>query len=410
VFGGRVSNYILNKLGRPTGNSKRAKLVRWVSTGAGITLSAMVFTTPLTAAYFGTISLVSVFTNLLTLWAVSIVFYGIMLTCLLGWIWLPLGKLVAWIISWLARYILLTAKLFAAIPLAAVYTESVYIVIWIAFCYLLFAVFLILKKKRPVALLATMAACLCISLAASYLEPRADGVRITVFDVGEGQSILIQSKDKYYLVDCGGSSDDKTAEIVTQSLLAQGVFRLDGLILTHYDDDHTGAVPGLLYQVRVESLYLPDIADSGNMKEYLSDEYPKNICWIKDTHCFDQGENKLTVLAAPSNSTDENESSLCVLFQAENYDILITGDRGVAGERALVENYDLPQLELLVAGHHGSADSTNFELLSETMPKSVVISSGDKYGHPAPDLLSRLKSFGCEIWRTDQHGTIVFRG
>ena len=410
VFSGRVSGYILKKLGHTKGNSIKAKLARRIGASAGVTLGAMVFTTPLTVLYFGMVSLVSVFANLLTLWAVSIAFGGIMLVCLLGLMWLPLGRMVAWLVSWLARFVLLVARMFASIPLAAVYTYSVYIVIWIVVCYLLFVGFLLTKKKRPLVLLGIMAVCLGISLAASYIEPRLDNVRVTVFDVGEGQSILLQSKGKFYLVDCGGSMDDRVADTVAQTLLSQGIFRLDGIILTHYDEDHTGGIKGLMFRVGVDKLYLPNIADDGIMKDYFAEKYADKICWVEDNNCLIQDANVLTMIPAPNDNANENESSLCVLFQTKNYDILMTGDRGTAGERALLEDYDLPRLDLLVAGHHGSAESTGFELLSKTMPSAVVISSGDKYGHPAQELIHRLNSFGCKIWRTDEDGTIIFRG
>jgi len=100
------------------------------------------------------------------------------------------------------------------------------------------------------------------------------------------------------------------------------------------------------------------------------------------------------------------------LFQRENCDILITGDRGESGERELLSHGPLPELELLVVGHHGSATSSGPELLTETMPKQAVISVGSNntYGHPSPSVCERLKRFCGKVWRTDLHGTILFRG
>lgn len=405
LFSGRVSGYILRKLGNPTGKSFGANLARWIAGGVGVTFSAMTVTTPLVAWYFDMVSIVSVITNLLTLWVVSSVFYGIMLACVCGAVWLPLGKIVAWVIAWPVRYVLFTAKSLAALPFAAVYTCNKYIILWIFVCYLLFAVFMVVKKRYPILLLGCMSVCLCICLAVSYIEPRLDTFRMTVFDVGEGQSILVQNAGKYYLVDCGGSSDREAADTVAETLLSQGVTMLDGLILTHYDADHVDGVFGLLSRVDADVLYLPDIADSGSKRTALIEEYGDCVCLVQENTCFDI----LTLITAPVNGTDGNESSLCVLFQPENCDILITGDRGKTGEAALLESVDLPKLELLVAGHHGSANSTGFELLSRTMPDGVVISTGSKYGHPAEEMLDRLELFGCSVWRTDQDGTIVFR-
>ena len=142
----------------------------------------------------------------------------------------------------------------------------------------------------------------------------------------------------------------------------------------------------------------------------LVKDYSDKVHWIREVVKI--GEDcKLTLI--PGNAEEsENESGLCVLFQKENCDILITGDRSSVAERELVESYELPELELLVAGHHGSNSSTGIELLSETMPKTVVISVGrdNPYGHPAQELLERLALFGCKIFRTDLDGTIIFRG
>ena len=410
LFSGRISGYILRKLGKPRGRSFWARTARWVSAGVGVTISAMIMTTPLLAYYFGMVSLVSVLTNLLVLWVVSTIFYGIMIVCVLGAVWLPLGKIVAWVISWLIRYVLVASDALASIPLAAVYTGSVYIVLWLAVCYVLFTAFMLCKKRSPVLLLGCMAACLCVSLAISYAEARQDDVCVTVFDVGEGQSILIKNHDEYYLIDCGGSSGDNAADVVSQTLLAQGVFNLDGLILTHFDSDHTGGVSGLLSRIGADKIYLPDVEDSGTMRRFLEDGYPDKLCWVNEDMVITNGNGVLSLISALPATKKENETSLCILFQAKDCDILITGDRGSSGEKALLAGYDLPKLDILVAGHHGSAQSTNFDLLSKTMPRTVVISCSDKYGHPAGELLQRLAMFGCEVRRTDLEGTIIFRG
>lgn len=406
LFSSRVQQYLFRKLGSPTGKTLRARLARWISSGTAITLSAMTVTTPLVAWYFGMVSLVSVFTNLLTLWAISFIFGGIILACVCGALWLPAGQGIAWLISWLIRYVITVAKAFSSSPMAAVYTRSIYIVLWIGVCYLLFGVFLLSQKKRPVLLLAYATLCLCIAVAASWIVPRLDDFRVTVFDVGEGQTILLQNRGKNYLVDCGGASGDKAADIAAETLLSQGIFTLDGVVLTHYDADHTAGVIGLLSRVKTKALYLPDIPDGGSVKAQLTHAFGDKVQWIEENTVIDA----MTLITARVDDVDENENSLCVLFQPEDCDILITGDRGKAGEKALTESVDLPQIELLVAGHHGSGNSTNLELLKATMPDAVVISTGARHGHPAKDVLYRLELFGCTVWRTDLDGTMIFRG
>ena len=95
----------------------------------------------------------------------------------------------------------------------------------------------------------------------------------------------------------------------------------------------------------------------------------------------------------------------------EKCDILITGDRNGFGERSLLRNAEIPEADILVAGHHGARSSTCQELLEAVKPEIVCISAGEgnPYGHPAPELLKRLTDFGCTVYRTDQNGTITIR-
>ena len=121
----------------------------------------------------------------------------------------------------------------------------------------------------------------------------------------------------------------------------------------------------------------------------------------------DSGLTLYTTAAAKS----DNESSMCVLFQAEKCDILITGDCNAFAERMLLRRVNLPDVDILVAGHHGAAASTSEELLRCVTPETVLISveENNYYGHPSDILLQRLQNFDCAVYRTDRHGTITIR-
>ena len=409
-----IHQYILSlgKLKQKSkGKSTRAKLIRWFVGSVSVTLSAMVVTTPLCAIYFGMVSLVGVLANLLTLWVISFIFYGIMLVCVLSIIWVPLGNTLAWLISWPIRYVLTVAGLLADFPLAAVYTDSVYIVCWLVIVYVLLGVFLLMKEKRPVTLMVCMLASLCSCIALSWLDPVMEDTRVSVTDVGQGQSVLLQQDQQYYLVDCGGKHDGITADTVANFLLSQGIFRLDGVVLTHYDADHAGGLLNLLSSVDTDAIYMPDITDTNGIRQQLEDTYPEKIKLITVQEDLKLNGANLTLYPGESGAND-NESSVCVLFQSQNCDILISGDRSASGERALLDKVQLPQLELLVAGHHGSKGATSLDLLLVTHPQAVAISVGadNPYGHPGQELLDRLARFGCQVYRTDLQGTITFRG
>lgn len=398
----------LQKKGK--GKGMQAKLIRWFFGSVSITLSAMVVTTPLCAIYFGMVSLIGILANLLTLWIISFVFYGVMVACLFSLIWVPLGQTVAWLISWPVRYVLLISDVLSSFPLAAVYTDSIYIIFWLIFAYLLLTVFFLIQKKHPAMIALCIAAMLCVCVGLSWLEPKLDDTRISVINVGQGQSVLLQQEDAFYLVDCGGSYAGITADAVSNYLLSQGIFRLDGVILTHYDADHAGSVVNLLSFVDAEHIYMPDLTDSNGIRENIEKTYPECIELVCDVTELDLQDGKITLFPGKTGA-DDNESSMCVLFQSENCDILITGDRSSAGERALMKKTQLPKLEILVAGHHGSHNATSFELLAATQPQAVVISvdANNPYGHPRQEMLDRVSRFGCEVYRTDLQGTIIFR-
>lgn len=413
LFSERINSYLLQekRFGKIKVTSAKGRVVRWLSGSVSISVSAMLITTPLSAYYFGMVSVIGIITNLLCLWVVSFAFYGIMAAAALGAVWLPAGRIVAGLISWPIRYVLGVANLMAEIPVAAVYTGSIYILLWLVAAYALLAVFYFSSRKRPAFLVCSIVIGLVLSLSASWLEPKLDDVRVTVLDVGQGQSVLLQCKDAYYLVDCGGDTESIAADAAAQALLSQGITHIDGLLLTHYDEDHAGGAVAFLSRIKAEHLYLPDISEENQHRESLAASYSEHISWIEEETVLG-GENFKITLFPGEKCEDDNESGMCVLFQAENCDILILGDRNSSGERFLLEQTQLPELELLVVGHHGSNASTSFDFLAATRPKNAVISvgAGNPYGHPHENVLKRLYLFGCTVQRTDLDGTIVYRG
>lgn len=412
LFSNRIHDYLLRgkRIEKAKGRSLKAKLIRWLVSSVSVTVGAVITTTPLCAYYFDSVSLIGILTNLLTLWIISFIFYGIMAACVAGAIWLPLGQGIAWLISWVIRYVIGVAKLLSKFPLAAVYTKNVYVVVWLILCYVLLAIFLRSKKKHPGVLALCAATVFCVAIGASWLEPRIDPYRFTALNVGQGQCLLLQSGSKVYMIDCGGDDPERTADEAATTLLSQGITRLDGVILTHYDADHAGGTEYLLGRVPADTLYLPITADTEEM-EHFAALYTDSIQWIgEDTQITDENIQISLFPAAPTASG--NESSMCVLCQVENCDILITGDTNAQGERRLLQTQMLPDLEVLVVGHHGSKNATTLELLHATAPDAAIISvsAENLYGHPARETLERLTLCGCYIFRTDQMGTIIIKG
>lgn len=384
------------------------KLWKSIVASVSVSLSASVMTTPLVAYYFGCVSLLGIVTNLLTLWVISFIFYGLIVCLMVSVVSLGIAKALAMILSAPIYFVLSTARLIADFPLSAVYTSDTYVSAWLIGIYVMLGVFLFQKKKQTKLLAVCMVFTFLLTQTFAWLEPMDDDFRVTLLDVGQGQSILLQSDGKTFLVDCGGDDDEVSADVTVQALMSQGIARLDGIIVTHYDRDHAGGLQYLLSRVQTDRLILPGHYDStGQMLSETSSAVTDYVC--EDVR-YSFGDTEMTVFASNS-SESGNESSICILFQQEDCGILITGDRSAEGERELLARHDIPQVDILIAGHHGSATSTSQELLTATTPEYVFISvgAGNRYGHPAEEVLQRLEAAGCEIYRTDTHGTIIFR-
>ena len=382
-------------------------VIRWFGSSVGISMSAMVLTTPLSALYFGTISLIAVVTNLLTLWCIMFIFCGTAFLCCAGLLWLPAGLFLGKLLAWPIRYVLFIAKVLSRFPFAAVYTRSGWITGWLILSYFLLVVFL-LRKKKPVFYACVCTGGLAAALFFSWWIPRRDDFRATVLDVGQGQCILLQSRGSSYLVDCGGGSGTAAADAAAEMLLSQGVHRLDGIILTHLDQDHINGLSYLLTRVETRTLLLSPAEEADLIYELPSQDAA--VSYVDCVQTIPSGTGTL-ILYPPDAGSKENDNCICVLFAVENYDILITGDRTATGEWDLVRNTELPYVDILIAGHHGSKYSTSQFLLDAVKPETVVISVGKNniYGHPAPELLERLELYHCRIFRTDLDGTVVFR-
>lgn len=408
LFSERIQRRLLNE------NKKRKKsisrLLHWVVSSISVTLGAMVITTPLVAYYFGTVSLVGLITNLLTIWIISFIFYGIILCMVVSLISTVLAGWLAFVYSVPICFVLQNAMFLSKLPMAAVYTVSIYVVVWLVGIYVLLAVFLLLKKKRPVLFASCVVLTLMLAVIFSWAEPMLDRCRVTVLDVGQGQCILLQSGGKTFVVDCGGDDGEIAANLAAETLLSQGIKRVDGIIVTHFDDDHAGGIPYLLTRIQTDRLILPYVLDEDNVAQSILSLTDGAVQYIQQDICYSYDDTKLTVIA-PISYNLGNESSLCVLFQCGNYDILIMGDRGELGETVLLATHQLPELELLIVGHHGSKTSTGDGLLEATRPQCAIISVGrnNRYGHPSDKVLERLAQIGCPVYRTDLYGTIIFR-
>lgn len=370
------------------------------------TLGALAFSTPLSALYFRNISLAAPVSNLLTVWAVSLGFGLGVISLVLGAIWLPLGKLIGWAATVPILHFRGTAELFGTMGLASTGVNSGYSKIWMAGIYLFLLIWVIMRAdiKKIYLPLCMGAGLMFLCLLLTWLEPV--GVTFAALDVGQGSCTVITGAGGTIVVDCGGSGAENAGAIAADYIRGLGYDRIDMLIFTHTHSDHANGAEVLLSQLTVDRVVLPGYDDGeGIAVRALLDE---------DTELF-EAKSRLDVTVGglelaiyPPVSTGSNEDCLSVLCGYRGFEALITGDMGTKGERSLLENYRLPDIELLVAGHHGAEDSSCATLLQTVKPEMALISAGagNRYGHPDQKTLDRLTQHGIDIYRTDLMGTV----
>lgn len=387
-------------------------MFRFLAVTFSTSMGAMVFTVPLAAYYFGALVLIAPLSSALCLWASTWAFSFGLLSVFVSFFYPPLGALLALPARLAAEYILLAAGLLSKIPYHAVYTANPYLKYWIAYAYLLFAAAYAAKRAgRRKYLLASVLAALTLALTVRLGEARyGSDLDALVLDVGQGQSVVLSSGGAFALVDCGSANSWKNpGETAARQLAAMGCERLDYLLLTHYDRDHVSGVTGLLARLEVDTLLVPEGEDGAGLQNAVlsaAEACGVRISFIAEEERLEFGRGALTIFP-PVGEAGDNERGLAILASAGENDFLITGDMDAATEAKLLAAYDLPDIEALIAGHHGSKYAASQALLEALRPETACISVGsNSYGHPTEETLLRLARQGCDIYRTDLHGTV----
>ncbi len=405
LFSQPLCRWLRKVLGRKDSSGLWQRLVLLLSGSLSTTVGANLLTLPLCAYYFGTVSLISLLSNLILLPLLTLCFSVGYPLVLFSFAFYPVAQFLAQLLAWPIRWVTVGIDLLSRIPYGSLYTCSPYVIGWLVTAYVLFALGYYLKRPgRALGLILLTLVAVPIFQCLSF-----ESFRFTMLDVGQGQCLYARKGQTTLVVDCGGATGDKTGELAARNLLSQGRYRVDALILTHYDYDHAGGVLQLMDRVEIQSLYLPEIPeDHALAQEIYREAQERNIpVYVVNRDIRLNFSGGSLDIFAPMGIKSDNDG-LSLLLSAEEYDILITGDLPEQGERELLKTRALPDLEILVAGHHGAENSTSSMLLEQGKAEILLISVGENsYGHPSPAVLQRAQALGMKIYRTDLQGSIT---
>lgn len=235
-------------------------------------------------------------------------------------------------------------------------------------------------------------------------------MKVHFLDVGQGLSILVQTDGKNLLYDGGGRN---AASFVVSYLEDQGVENLDYLISSHYDEDHLSGLVGCLKRFSVGTVIGSDYVHESKLYSSFMDAVSAKgleVQYPAVGTMYVLGDAEFEVLAPQTvSSTDSNNNSVVIRLINDGDSFLFAGDAEYASEKEMCASGMDLNCDVLVLGHHGSATSTSWDFLAQTVPTWAVISCGanNSYGHPNAETMEKMESMDIEIFRTDLQGTIV---
>lgn len=332
-------------------------------------------------------------------------------------------KFVATFPSVISRYILGVSSRLSRVPQAGLEGG---LLGGFAFLFYLLGLFLLIRgagkekgKLRPL-ILFSLAIVLVFFNQSALFQGKASSHMI-VFDVGQGDSILLEGKDGSTVLIDGGPGGGR----ITRKLRERGVSRIDLMVLTHPHKDHLFGLMEVIGEFPVGALLEPAIrgesiegmtpaekANYDNLLDKARDEGVRRIAAEEGMELEVSSEIELSVLYAPASLEevpDElNDTSIVILAHVGEMEAMLTGDIENNAQETLLRSCPEIDCDVLKMPHQGARDATNPDLLDFLTPEIVVIPVGEDnpYGHPSQFCLGELASRGIEVFRTDEDGDI----
>lgn len=390
---------------------------RWME-AAGTGLALWISMIPVSLSVFYQVSIIGILCNLVVLPLMPLVLGSGFTALILGCWSCRVGSIVGIPAYGLVKLYEITGTLAEKISWG-VWTPGKPSVFVVVICYALLGLELVLEKrvsKRAVqaALSVWIPAAVILILSAPWKNVDS----ITVLDVGQGDGIVLRSGKVQILVDGGSTSRSQVGKYVLLPYLKhEGVSVLEGIFLTHTDEDHMNGAKEVLEEAQkgwltVKQVFCPvwmAQTEEGQEIFRLAQQCGASFRTLQagDSLCMGNAEIRILHPEDEDFSQDPNGGSLVFEWECDGIRALFTGDLPLEQEEGLLAK--IHPCTFLKAAHHGSNGSTSEQFLEKASPKAVWISCGinNRYGHPGEETMERLEQQGAEILRTDQQGALT---
>ncbi len=356
---------------------------------------------PLLLYYFQQVSVIAPIANLITVPVVSLLIVPLcLIAVLLMFFSLPAAQVVLLSVEKLLDGLLLVLSSMAELSFSTIsFSTAPFYAIVLA----LLAVFILLSPRGMPARYLGLVMLLPLFFT-DVVRPKSGVVVMTVLDVGQGLSAVIETTNHVLVFDTGAKHSeqyDMGKSVVIPFLKAKAWSKIDTLLISHGDNDHIGGAEAILEVFMVDKTV--------SSVPYMLERFSPSLCesgqsWVWDQVKFEMLSPPIDVLAG------ENNNSCVLKVSAEQGSFLLTGDIEKEAEQWLVNN-KAQQLasDFLLAPHHGSKTSSTKVFLKAVMPSSILIPSGykNRFSFPHKEVLHRYHDISAKVFNTADHGALI---
>lgn len=392
-------------------SQKLSNLPKWVVIPILIPLVAQIWIAPIQMFYFNSFSLYSILANISTVCLLSVISFCGFISSVISVI-TPIAdftcKIFDFGLNYLLNILVFISNFFANLPHCIIQTTHPHLVqVFIYYVMLLLLTFLIKYDKFKESLITFIVMGLVV--AGMNFKVESKDLEVIAFDVQNADSFLIKTpKNKYFFIDTGKapyrSGNSQAKIIMLKYLKDRGIKNIEGIVVTHFDNDHSGGTVDFLENTKVNTLYLNSTEASTETARKIFKTIDKNnqkmIIAQNNRVIYNEPDLKISTYKANLDGKNKsNDCSIITLLTYKNFDMLFMGDAGIDSFNAL-KSYFPNNVEVLKVGHHGGPKVVDEDMINYLGSKVSVVSTGiNSFGHPNKGTLDVLRN--TKILRTD---------